>query len=67
MCCPTALRLPPGILSRANPGAGKSNSVRWTKHDLPQELIGHGIGSGDINGDGRIDLGKPERLGRGTR
>ena len=35
------------------------NSVRWTKHDLPEELIGHGIGSGDINGDGRIDLVNP--------
>ena len=36
-----------------------NTTVRWTKHDLPQELAGHGIGSGDINGDGRIDLVNP--------
>ncbi len=39
---------------------GEGSQVRWTKHDLPQELIGHGIGSGDINGDGRVDLVGPK-------
>lgn len=34
-------------------------TVRWTKHELPQELIGHGMGCGDINGDGRADLVNP--------
>jgi len=29
---------------------------RWVRHDLPQELAGHGIGWGDVNGDGRIDV-----------
>jgi dienelactone hydrolase len=33
--------------------------VRWLRHDLPAELIGHGIGAGDINGDGRIDIVSP--------
>ncbi len=30
--------------------------AKWTKHELPSELAGHGIGFGDINGDGRGDL-----------
>lgn len=29
------------------------------RHDLPSELIGHGIGAGDINGDGRTDIVGP--------
>lgn len=33
---------------------------RWVKHELPVELAGHGIGQGDINGDGRLDLVGPE-------
>jgi hypothetical protein len=28
----------------------------WIKHDLPREVAGHGLGSGDINGDGRMDV-----------
>src|SRR2546423_1545507 len=28
----------------------------WIKHDLPRELAGHGLGAGDINGDGRMDI-----------
>jgi dienelactone hydrolase len=32
---------------------------RWVKHDLPKELAGHGLGFGDINGDGRGDLVGP--------
>src|SRR5207244_1096710 len=28
----------------------------WIRHELPRELAGHGIGSGDINGDGRQDI-----------
>lgn len=31
-------------------------SGRWTRHDLPAQLAGHGIGFGDIDGDGRSDL-----------
>jgi hypothetical protein len=32
------------------------DTVNWIKHDLPEELAGHGIGIGDVNGDGRDDL-----------
>lgn len=32
---------------------------KFTKHDLPQELSGHGIGVGDVNGDRRLDLVGP--------
>lgn len=39
--------------------ADNSTQVRWTKHVLPEELVGHGIGCGDINGDGRCDLVNP--------
>ncbi len=29
---------------------------KWTRHDLPEELAGHGVGFGDLNGDGRGDI-----------
>ncbi len=29
---------------------------RWVRHDLPQEAMTHGVGFGDINGDGRGDV-----------
>ena len=29
---------------------------KWSRHDLPPELAGHGVGFGDINGDGRGDI-----------
>ncbi|GAB5403836.1 MAG: hypothetical protein Aurels2KO_20670 [Aureliella sp.] len=32
---------------------------QWQRVELPPEMIGHGIGAGDINGDGRIDLVGP--------
>jgi hypothetical protein len=31
-------------------------SPDWQRHELPKELAGHGIGFGDINGDGRGDV-----------
>ncbi len=31
----------------------------WLRHELPPELARHGIGHGDINGDGRGDLVSP--------
>ncbi|OYW11161.1 MAG: hypothetical protein B7Z55_19725, partial [Planctomycetales bacterium 12-60-4] len=34
----------------------KGDGVQWIRHELPQELMGHGVGSGDINGDGRVDV-----------
>ena len=42
--------------------AASSNGAsppRWQRHELPAELIGHGIGCGDLNGDGRNDLVGP--------
>ena len=32
---------------------------RWVRHDLPIEIAGHGIGFGDVNGDGRGDIVSP--------
>ena len=31
-------------------------SVTWHRHDLPAEVAGHGIGFGDVDGDGRGDI-----------
>lgn len=39
--------------------SGASEGDRWLRHDLPAELIAHGIGAGDINGDGRVDVVGP--------
>ncbi len=36
--------------------ASAPRGVKWIKHDLPKELAGHGMGAGDINGDGRCDV-----------
>ena len=35
------------------------HGVKWTKHQLPQQAATHGIGAGDINGDGRCDVIAP--------
>lgn len=36
---------------------GDSNKdAEWIRHDLPEEVAGHGFGFGDINGDGRGDI-----------
>jgi len=32
---------------------------RWVRHDLPSEAAGHGLGFGDVNGDGRGDIVTP--------
>src|SRR5205823_3104013 len=32
------------------------DSPRFLKHDLPIEIAGHGVGFGDIHGDGRGDI-----------
>ena len=36
------------------------DDVKWIKHELPAEVIGHGLGFGDVNGDGRNDLISPK-------
>lgn len=41
------------------PSSGKEAKPRFAKHELPQEVAGHGIGFGDINGDGRGDIVGP--------
>jgi esterase/lipase len=33
---------------------------RFIKHDLPIEVAGHGVGFGDVNGDGRGDIVGPK-------
>lgn len=33
---------------------------KWSQHALPEELAGHGLGFGDINGDGRNDVIGPK-------
>ncbi len=37
-----------------------SGSVELKKHDFGKEAAGHGVGSGDVNGDGRTDLLTPK-------
>ena len=32
----------------------------WKTHDFGKEAAGHGVGSGDVNGDGRVDLLTPK-------
>ena len=33
-----------------------TDKERWTRHDLPAQITGHGIGFGDVDGDGRGDI-----------
>jgi len=35
------------------------HGVKWTKHQLPKQAAAHGIGAGDINGDGLCDIIAP--------
>jgi len=42
------------LIRNPNPSGGMS--PEWVRHELPRELIGHGLGTGDINGDGRMDI-----------
>lgn len=38
----------------------QSPEVVWKKHDLGSEGAGHGVGAGDINRDGRLDIITPK-------
>jgi dienelactone hydrolase len=40
-------------------GGRDGGAPNWLRHELPEQLAGHGIGSGDIDGDGRLDLVGP--------
>jgi hypothetical protein len=33
-----------------------TSSRKWLRHELPPQVVGHGVGFGDINGDGRGDV-----------
>ncbi|MEW4566329.1 VCBS repeat-containing protein [Tautonia sp. JC769] len=35
-------------------------NASWTKVELGTEQAGHGVGSGDVNGDGRVDILTPK-------
>ena len=55
----------PNIMTAAawyeyNTDSSAENGVKWTKHDLPQQAAGHGIGAGDVNGDSRCDVVTPK-------
>ncbi len=36
--------------------SGDARGLEFMRCELPGEMIGHGVGAGDINGDGRTDL-----------
>ena len=38
------------------PPAEAGAKPTWVRHDLPIEIAGHGVGFGDVNGDGRGDI-----------
>ncbi|MCZ6794861.1 MAG: FG-GAP-like repeat-containing protein [Planctomycetota bacterium] len=42
----------------APPGPG-GDGPRWIRHELPREVAGHGMGFGDVDGDGRGDVVGP--------
>ncbi|MCA9061827.1 MAG: VCBS repeat-containing protein [Planctomycetaceae bacterium] len=48
--------LPNGVKSPAWFSLVPGPEPRWAQHALPEELAGHGIGFGDLNGDGRGDV-----------
>jgi len=52
--------LPNGTQSAVWWSVERGNHPRWSQHDLPNEVAGHGIGFGDIDGDGRGDIVGPE-------
>lgn len=40
--------------------AGKGAADAWIKHEISPNSYGHGIGAGDVNGDGRTDIITPQ-------
>jgi FG-GAP-like repeat len=39
---------------------GKGGDDAWIKHEISPNSYGHGIGAGDVNGDGRTDIITPQ-------
>jgi len=39
---------------------GKGPDAKWVDHEVSPQSYGHGIGAGDINGDGRTDIITPK-------
>jgi hypothetical protein len=39
---------------------GEGSGATWKKYDLGAAAAGHGVGSGDVNGDGRTDILTPK-------
>jgi uncharacterized protein (DUF3820 family) len=42
------------------PSSGQPAIKGWEKHDFGTDAAGHGVGTGDVNGDGRSDLLTPK-------
>ena len=42
--------------SRREATSDGHSALSWVRHELPRPLAGHGLGFGDINGDGRGDV-----------
>lgn len=51
--------LPNGVKFAAWWDIQPGSSPKWTRYPLPEELAGHGVGFGDVNGDGRGDVVGP--------
>jgi hypothetical protein len=54
----------PNIMSQAawyefGPDNNAQHGVKWTKHQLPKQAATHGLGAGDVNGDGLCDIITP--------